>query len=112
MYNTKELIGAAALALATTLGLVSVKADTVVFAAFQGDDFGLIDLNTGAFSPFGNSGQPAPGHEIYPYLLQDKEITGPDQVWCADIAYIPMRFGFMYLVAIMDRGAGMCWPGA
>ena len=43
-----------------------------------------------------------PGHEIYPYLLRGKAITGPDQVWCADITYIPMRFGFMYLVAMMD----------
>jgi len=43
-----------------------------------------------------------PGHEIYPYLLRDKAITGPDQAWCADITYIPMRHGFMYLVAVMD----------
>ena len=42
------------------------------------------------------------GHEIYPYLLRGKEITGPDQVWCADVTYIPMRYGFMYLVAVMD----------
>ena len=45
---------------------------------------------------------PAPGHEIYPYLLQDLEVTGPDQVWCADITYVPMARGFMYLVAVMD----------
>jgi putative transposase len=43
-----------------------------------------------------------PGHEIYPYLLKGKVISGPDQVWCADITYIPMQLGFMYLVAIMD----------
>ena len=42
------------------------------------------------------------GHEIYPYLLRKKAITGPDQVWCADITYIPMRRGFMYLMAVMD----------
>ena len=41
-------------------------------------------------------------HEIYPYLLRNKAITGPDQVWCADITYIPMRHGFMYLMAVMD----------
>ncbi len=55
-----------------------------------------------AIYPKASGSQPAPGHEIYPYLLRDKEITGPDQVWCADITYIPMRFGFMYLVAVMD----------
>ena len=43
-----------------------------------------------------------PGHEIYPHLLRRKAITGPDQVWCADITYIPMRQGFMYLMAVMD----------
>ena len=45
---------------------------------------------------------PQPGHEIYPYLLRKKAITGPDQVWCADITYIPMKHGFMYLMAVMD----------
>jgi len=45
---------------------------------------------------------PQPGHEIYPYLLRNKAITGPDQVWCADITYIPMKHGFMYLMAVMD----------
>jgi putative transposase len=45
---------------------------------------------------------PQPGHEIYPYLLRHKAITGPDQVWCADITYIPMKHGFMYLMAVMD----------
>jgi len=46
--------------------------------------------------------QTQPGHEIYPYLLRHKAITGPDQVWCADITYIPMKQGFMYLMAVMD----------
>lgn len=46
--------------------------------------------------------QPGPGHRIYPYLLEGLEITGPDQVWCSDITYVPMACGFMYLVAIMD----------
>jgi putative transposase len=45
---------------------------------------------------------PAPGHQIYPYLLEDLDVTGPDQVWCADITYVPMARGFMYLVAVMD----------
>ena len=46
--------------------------------------------------------QPGEGHRIYPYLLEGLEISGPDQVWCVDITYVPMASGFMYLVAIMD----------
>ena len=46
--------------------------------------------------------QPGEGHRIYPYLLKDLEILGPDQAWCSDITYVPMANGFMYLVATMD----------
>ncbi len=46
--------------------------------------------------------QPAPGHKIYPYLLNGIQITRPNQVWAADITYIPMARGFLYLVAIID----------
>ena len=46
--------------------------------------------------------QPAPGHKIYPYLLGGMKITRPNQVWAADITYIPMARGFLYLVAIID----------
>ena len=46
--------------------------------------------------------KPAPGHKVYPYLLGGMEITGPNQVWAADITYIPMARGFLYLVASMD----------
>jgi putative transposase len=45
---------------------------------------------------------PAADHEVYPYLLRDLVIDRPNQVWCADITYIRMRRGFLYLVAIMD----------
>jgi putative transposase len=45
---------------------------------------------------------PHPEHRIYPYLLRDLIVDQPNQVWCADITYIPMRRGFLYLVAIMD----------
>jgi len=45
---------------------------------------------------------PQKDHLIYPYLLRDIPIERPNQVWCADITYIPMRRGFLYLVAIMD----------
>jgi len=46
--------------------------------------------------------QPAAGHKVYLYLLGGMEITRPNQVWAADITYIPMARGFLYLVAIMD----------
>ena len=46
--------------------------------------------------------KPGSGNKIYPYLLTGMEITRPNQVWCADITYIPMAHGFMYLVVIMD----------
>jgi len=46
--------------------------------------------------------RPGPGHKIYPYLLGGMKITRPNQVWAADITYIPMARGFLYLVAIID----------
>jgi putative transposase len=55
-----------------------------------------------AIYPKGSSSQPAQGHRIYPYLLKGLAITGPDQVWCSDITYIPVQQGFLYLVAVMD----------
>jgi putative transposase len=45
---------------------------------------------------------PHPAHRIYPYLLRDMTVVRPDHVWCADITYIPVRRGFLYLIAIMD----------
>lgn len=41
-------------------------------------------------------------HRIYPYLLNDRKIIKPNEAWCADITYVPMARGFMFLVAIMD----------
>ena len=41
-------------------------------------------------------------HKVYPYLLKDLEINAPNQVWATDITYIPMRKGFVYLVAVID----------
>ena len=49
-----------------------------------------------------NTSKKHPQHKIYPYLLQGLTIDRPNQVWCVDITYIPMRRGFLYLVAIMD----------
>jgi putative transposase len=45
---------------------------------------------------------PNPEHRIFPYLLRDLTIDRPNQAWCTDITYLPMRRGFLYLVAIMD----------
>jgi putative transposase len=55
-----------------------------------------------ALYPKPHLSRPAPGHEIYPYLLRGVVISRPNQVWSTDITYIPMRSGFLYLVAIMD----------
>lgn len=49
-----------------------------------------------------NTSKPHPEHKIYPYLLNGVTVDRPNQVWCADISYVPMRRGFLYLVAIMD----------
>lgn len=46
--------------------------------------------------------QPHPQHTIYPYLLRNLAVTRANQVWCTDITYIPIKRGFLYLVAIMD----------
>ncbi len=49
-----------------------------------------------------NTSKPTKGHKIYPYLLRKLRVNRPDQVWAADITYLPMRRGFLYLVAIID----------
>ncbi len=49
-----------------------------------------------------NTSKPAPGHQVYPYLLRKLAITRPNQVWAMDITYIPMACGFVYLAAVVD----------
>ena len=49
-----------------------------------------------------NTSKGHPDHKVYPYLLRGLTIDRPNQVWCADITYIPMAKGFVYLVAVMD----------
>jgi putative transposase len=49
-----------------------------------------------------NTSRRHPDHKVYPYLLRDLVIDRPNQVWCADITYIPLAKGFVYLVAVMD----------
>jgi len=49
-----------------------------------------------------DNSKPAKGHKTYPYLRGGLRVERPNQVWCADITYLPMRKGFPYLVATMD----------
>lgn len=55
---------------------------------------------------------PHPQHRVYPYLLRKLVIERPNHVWCADVTYIPMRRGFLYLVAIMDWATRKVLPGS
>lgn len=60
-------------------------------------------MNIDGIVPRRRTTTPHPGHQKYPYLLRNLDIFRPDQVWCSDITYIPLRHGFLYLVAVMDR---------
>ena len=53
-------------------------------------------------APGPKTSKPHPRHKKHPCLLKDVKITRPNQVWSCDIAYIPTRFGFLYLAAVMD----------
>jgi putative transposase len=55
-----------------------------------------------AIYPKPKTSRPHHEHKVYPYLLRNLKIDRPNQVWTADITYIPMSRGFMYLVAVMD----------
>jgi putative transposase len=55
-----------------------------------------------AITPGPHTSRPQPGHVIYPYLLRGVAITGANHVWSSDITYIPLKRGFLYLVAVMD----------
>jgi putative transposase len=59
-------------------------------------------MGIAAVYPKRRTTRPAAGHKVYPYLLQNVAIERPDQVWSTDITYVPMRHGFVYLVAVMD----------
>ena len=59
-------------------------------------------MGISALVPQPCTSKPSPENKIYPYLLRDLDITQADEVWCADITYIPMAKGHAYLVAIMD----------
>ena len=59
-------------------------------------------MNLQAVVPGPHTSQPHPTHAVYPYLLRDLVVDRPNHVWCADITYVPMRRGFLYLVAVLD----------
>ena len=59
-------------------------------------------MGIAALGPKPRTTKPAPGHKIFPYLLRDLAIERPNQVWAADITYVPIGRGFLYLVAIID----------
>ena len=59
-------------------------------------------MGIAALGPKPRTTKPAPGHKIFPYLLRNVVIDRPNQVWAADITYVPIGRGFLYLVAVMD----------
>jgi putative transposase len=59
-------------------------------------------MGIAALGPKPRTTKPAPGHKIFPYLLRNLAIDGPNQVWAADITYVPIGRGFLYLVAVID----------
>ena len=60
------------------------------------------EMGLQAVVPGPHTSKPSPEHKVYPYLLRGLPVVAPDEVWCADITYVPMRRGFLYLVAVMD----------
>ncbi len=60
------------------------------------------EMGIQAIYPRQNTSKPQPGNPIYPYLLKGLEISRPNQVWSIDITYIPIKTGWLYLVAIID----------
>lgn len=55
-----------------------------------------------ALAPGPHTSRRNKAHKVYPYLLRNLAVTRANQVWCADVTYLPMAHGFLYLVAIMD----------
>jgi putative transposase len=59
-------------------------------------------MGIAALGPKPRTTKPAPGHKVFPYLLRNMVIDRPNQVWAADITFIPIGRGFLYLVAVID----------
>jgi transposase InsO family protein len=68
-------------------------------------------MGLAALGPQPRTTKPTPGHRIFPYLLRNLQIDRPNQVWAADITYVPIGRGCLYLVAVIDwaSGAMVAW---
>lgn len=62
----------------------------------------MLKMGLQAQCPKPNLSKRAPGHKVYPYLMKGLVIDGPNQAWCADITYVRLEGGFVYVFAIMD----------
>lgn len=62
----------------------------------------MLKMGIESLAPKPGTSRRQPKHPVYPYLLRGVTIDRPNQVWATDITYIPMKKGFMYLIAIMD----------
>ena len=64
----------------------------------------MVDAHLGLRAIYGSprTSRPAPGHRVYPYLWEKIRVTRPNRAWAADISYLAIARGFLYLVAIMD----------
>jgi putative transposase len=60
------------------------------------------EMGIAALVPSPSTSQSHPGHEVYPYLLRDREITRPNEVWSTDITYVRLAKGFAFLTAVID----------
>ena len=62
----------------------------------------MLRMGLEALYPRPRTSRPGKGRQIYPYLFRDLTVERPNRVWAADICYLPMARGFLYLVAMMD----------
>ena len=60
------------------------------------------EMGIAGIAPGPKTSKANPEHKVYPYLLRDMVIERPEQVWSADVTFIPMPKGYMYLVAVID----------
>lgn len=71
----------------------------------------MLKMGLQAQCPKPNLSKPAKGHKTYPYLMRNLVVDGPNQAWCADITYVRLEGGFVYVFAIMDwySRKGLAW---
>ena len=82
--------------IAVELGRNNIAIDRKTVASY------IREMGIRAIYPGPNLSKAEPGHKIYPYLLTNVEICHPNHIWSADVTYIRMRGGFMYLTAFID----------